>query len=365
MGASKNCIFILYWLFVGAWLLINLTMNDEVGLFGYLDRVHELAERPTALDKLNESIDWSCFEPVLKEHLNFKDRSKGGRKPLDSILMFKVLILQKYYNLSEEETEFQILDRFSFQRFLGLSVSDKVPDKNTIWLFKQRLGIPGVSALFDHFSACLQENGFAVSAGKILDASFVEVPRQQNSREENQQIKSGQIPKGWQGNAASLRQKDLDARWTTKGGHRYFGYKNHIKIDRQSKLIQRWQATPANTHDSQAMKSLVESTDGKLYADSAYNSWLILDWLTTKGIDPQINERAYRNRPLTQEQKVNNRAKSSVRARVEHVFGFMTNNMAADRIRCIGLKRATQSIGLGNLVYNLFRFKQLGGSMMS
>jgi hypothetical protein len=154
-------------------------MSNEVGLFGYLDRVHELAERPTALDKLNESIDWSCFEPVLKEHLNFKDRSKGGRKPLDSVLMFKVLILQKYYNLSEEETEFQILDRFSFQRFLGLSVSDKVPDKNTIWLFKQRLGIPGVSALFDHFSACLQENGFAVSAGKILDASFVEVPRQQ------------------------------------------------------------------------------------------------------------------------------------------------------------------------------------------
>ena len=340
-------------------------MNDEVGLFGYLDRVHELAERPTALDKLNESIDWSCFEPVLKEHLNFKDRSKGGRKPLDSILMFKVLILQKYYNLSEEETEFQILDRFSFQRFLGLSVSDKVPDKNTIWLFKQRLGIPGVSALFDHFSACLQENGFAVSAGKILDASFVEVPRQQNSREENQQIKSGQIPAGWQGNAASLRQKDLDARWTTKGGHRYFGYKNHIKVDRQGKLIQGWQATPANTHDSQAMKSLVESTDGKLYADSAYNSWLILDWLTTKGIDPQINERAYRNRPLTQEQKVNNRAKSSVRTRVEHAFGFMTNNMAADRIRCIGLKRATQNIGLGNLVYNLFRFKQLGGSMLS
>ena len=109
-----------------------------------------------------------------------------------------------------------------------------------------------------------------------FDASFVEVPRQQNSREENQQIKSGQIPKGWQGNAASLRQKDLDARWTTKGGHRYFGYKNHIKVDRQSKLIQR-----LNT-DSQAMKSLVESTDGKLYADSAYNSWLILDWLTTK-----------------------------------------------------------------------------------
>ena len=110
-------------------------MSGEAGLFGYLNRVNELAQRPTALEKLNESIDWSSFEPVLREHLNFKKRPKGGRKPLDSILMFKVLFLQKYYNLSEEETEFQILDRFSFQRFLGLSVSDKVPDENTIWLF--------------------------------------------------------------------------------------------------------------------------------------------------------------------------------------------------------------------------------------
>ena len=110
-------------------------MNGKVRLFGYLDRVNELTQRPIALEKLNESIDWSSFEPVLREHLNFKKRPKGGRKALDSILMFKVLFLQKYYNLSEEETEFQILDRFSFQRFLGLSVSDKVPDENTIWLF--------------------------------------------------------------------------------------------------------------------------------------------------------------------------------------------------------------------------------------
>ena len=88
-GASKNCIFIRYRLFFGDFLLINLTMNDEVGSFGYLDRVHELAERPTASDKLNESIDWSCFEPVLEEHLNCKDRPKGVLKPFDSIYCLK------------------------------------------------------------------------------------------------------------------------------------------------------------------------------------------------------------------------------------------------------------------------------------
>ena len=92
--------------------------------------------------------------------------------------MFKVLILQKYYNLSEEDTEFQILDRFSFQRFLGLSVADKVPDKNTIWLFKQRLGEDGIQALFDYFSTVLKAQSLRVNEGKIVAASFVEVPRQ-------------------------------------------------------------------------------------------------------------------------------------------------------------------------------------------
>lgn len=122
--------------------------------------------------------------------------------------------------------------------------------------------------------------------------------------------------------------------------------------------------TAVNTHDSQAIEALIGPCDGSLYVDSAYHSWLMLDCLRGKGIEPHINERAYRNRPLTQDQKDNNRIKSSVRARVEHVFGFMANSMGAARIRCIGLNRAKQSIGLGNLVYNLFRFKQLGGSML-
>ena len=156
-------------------------MNTEIGFSDYLERVEQLAARPTALDQLNQCIDWSSFEPVLKKNLNYKKRNKGGRKPYDPLLMFKVLILQKYYNLSEEDTEFQILDRFSFQRFLALSISDKVPDKNTIWLFKQRLSQDGVKALFDHFSTVLYAQGLGVNEGKIVDASFVEVPRQQNT----------------------------------------------------------------------------------------------------------------------------------------------------------------------------------------
>ena len=338
-------------------------MNTEIGFSDYLERVEQLAARPTALDQLNQRIDWSSFEPVLKKNLNYKKRNKGGRKPYDPLLMFKVLILQKYYNLSEEDTEFQILDRFSFQRFLALSISDKVPDKNTIWLFKQRLSQDGVKALFDHFSTVLYAQGLGVNEGKIVDASFVEVPRQQNTSQENKQLKDGQIPQHWQDKPARLRQKDTHARWTTKAGHRYFGYKNHIKVDESTKLIDTWHVTEASAHDSTAIKDLIENSDKVLYADSAYSSELMLHWLRTKGIEPRINERAYRNRPLSDEQKQTNRSKSRIRSRVEHVFGFLTNSMKADFVRCIGLSRIRQSIGLGNLIYNMFRFKQLGCTM--
>lgn len=278
--------------------------------------------------------------------------------------MFKVLVLQKYYNLSEEDTEFQILDRFSFQRFLGLSVADKVPDKNTIWLFKQRLGETGIQALFEHFSKVLNAQGLSVGEGKIVDASFVEVPRQQNTSAENQQLKSGEIPEDWTAKPARQRQKDTDARWTTKAGHRYFGYKNHIKVNQATKLIETWEVTAASTHDSTAIKALVKDSDKALYADSAYSSELMLHWLKTKGIEPRINERAYRNRPLSDEQKRSNPSKSRIRARVEHVFAFLGNSMKADFTRCIGLSRTKQSIGLGNLIYNMFRFKQLGSTML-
>ena len=310
-------------------------MSTEIGFFDYLERVEQLAAKPTALDQLNQCIDWSRFESVLKSNLNYKERSKGGRRPYAVLLMFKVLILQKYYNLSEEDTEFQILDRFSFQRFLGLSVSDKVPDKNTIWLFKQRLGEDGIKALFDHFSTVLRAQGLSVNEGKLAGQTCSSAPKRCG---------------------CSLDHKVRTSLLWLQEPHKS---RRIHQADRTT--------AAANSHDSTAMNDLVDASDQRLYADSAYNSFLMLNWLKNgKGVDPQINERAYRNRPLSDEQKQNNRIKSKTRARVEHVFAFFVNSMKrADHIRCIGLSRARQNIGLGNLIYNLFRFKQLGGTMLA
>ena len=127
------------------------TGENQGGLFDYQQRCRELAARGTGLDRLNAAVDWAAFRPVLAAHLAYGDGAAGGRPAWDPVLMFKVLVLQKYHGLSDEQAEFQILDRFSFQRFLGLGVGDKVPDQKTIWVFKERLGAAGVRELFERF----------------------------------------------------------------------------------------------------------------------------------------------------------------------------------------------------------------------
>src|SRR5512136_2773831 len=114
--------------------------------------------------------------------------------------MFKVLVLQSLYNLSDERLEFQIRDRISFMRFLDLGLGDAVPDEKTIWLFRQQLTEAGlIKRLFQEFDAFLEDKGFSARKGQIIDASIIEAPRQRNSREENRQIKAGQIPEDWSG----------------------------------------------------------------------------------------------------------------------------------------------------------------------
>jgi IS5 family transposase len=146
--------------------------------------------------------------------------------------MFKVLVLQKYHNLSDEKTEFQIGDRFSFMQFLGLQPGDSVPDEKTIWDFKGLLdkdGRDGARKLFECFASELS------GEGSIVDASFVDAPRQGNTREQNAQIQAGERPQGFDADTAKGRQKDCDARWTKKNTETYYGYKNHAKVDTKSK----------------------------------------------------------------------------------------------------------------------------------
>jgi len=149
----------------------------------------------------------------LEEAFSKGEKAVGGARPYDYVMMFKILILQRYYNISDDKMEFAIQDRLSFMRFLGLTLSDKVPDAKTIWLFKENLTQKNLAEkLFELFLSELQKKRLLMNERKMVDASFVEVPIQRNSREENKQIKEGKTPDEWKKNPHKLSQKDTDAR---------------------------------------------------------------------------------------------------------------------------------------------------------
>jgi len=337
----------------------------EKGFFDEDARLSELSKKGDFLEKLNNNIAWEIFREPVEKALREKERKgPGGRPPNDAVIMVKTLILRELYQLSDDAMEFQIMDRLSFQRFLGLSLSDDVPDAKAIWYYRNELTKAGViKKLFYRFYKELEKKRIIANKGIIVDATFSEVPRQRNSREENQEIKEGKVPEEWQKeeNEAKLRQKDTDARWTKKNGQSHYGYKNHIKVDAKSKIIKGYTVTSAEVHDSQETEALLDDGDvGQLmYGDSAYRSEEIEEVLAKRNVKSMIHEKAYRNRPLTKTQKRRNRAKSRTRARVEHVFGFMENTMKITRLRPIGKQRIEGIIGLINLTYNMCRYLQV------
>jgi IS5 family transposase len=338
---------------------------NPLGLFDDHFLMEKLTKLGDPLQKLNDYIDWAIFKTPIDGAFSGeqKDKSKGGRPSFDKLIMFKALLIQSLYNLSDDQLEYQIIDRASFKRFLGLKKSDKVPDSKTFWLFREQLiEKDAIMGLFNIFNETLDAAGVFANEGKMIDASFVEAPRQRNTREENQHIKeTGAAPADWKEKPHKLCQKDIDARWTKKNHTTFYGYKNHIKSDTKTKLIEEFEVTDASVHDSQAIeKLLTEKDEGQpLYADSAYTGEEQEKVYKKKNVINKVNEKGYRNKPLTEEQKANNKEKSRTRARVEHIFGFVENSMNGSIVRTIGIARAKAKIGMMNLTYNICRCVQL------
>jgi IS5 family transposase len=336
--------------------------HKDYGFFDQDIRLSKLSQLGDPLERLNKGVDFEIFRLILIEKLSKLSLGSGGRPPYDYVMMFKILILQRYYNLSDDQVEFQINDRLSFMRFLDLTIADDVPDSKTVWHFKEQLvDIELVESLFEVFILELEKLNLIINEGKIVDASFVETPRQRNSREDNATIKNGETPASFLENEHKLAQKDLDARWTKKNNINYYGYKNHVKVDSKSKIITGYLVTDASVHDSQVLDNLLDSKDEgqPLWADSAYTGENQEQIIEDKKMTNEVCEKGYKNKPLTQAQKDSNTEKSKTRSRVEHIFGFMEMSMNQMYLYCIGQKRTTAMIGLMNLTYNMFRKIQL------
>ena len=312
---------------------------EQRTFFGENEKLRKLSKMGDPLEQLNRYIDWRIFEATLTEILYKENGNLGGRPAYDYVLMFKIAILQQIYNLSDDACEYQINDRISFQRFLGLSIDSTIPDAKTIWAFKEKMSkAEKGKEVFEVFAKQLKMAGVITHKGSIVDASFVEVPRQH--KEDKQ---------------------DKDASWTKKRDEYHYGYKNNVKVDADSKLISKYSVCPANVADNKAIPALVDKDDEKLYGDKAYVGKNIESAI--KEINPRIKirilKKAFRNRPLSEKDKKLNTLKSKIRSKVEHVFGQMKQSMNGLEIRCKGISRATTSVMLKNLTYNLKRFAYL------
>lgn len=320
----------------------------QMNLFWQRKRQEKHTSLVPPVFRLNSLVDFEIFRPTLMKIRH--PSPKGGRPPLDEVMMFKILVLQRLYQLSDDAMEFQLYDRKSFLAFVGIRDGDTIPDAKTIWSFRNSLAQAGLEqGLFKTFDALLQKQGYHARSGQILDAEIIEVRRPRSQKEEDYKTPSAKA------------QMDKDASYTKKRDTTFFGYKNHVNVDRRHKLIRTYKVETAAPHDSQFFEVLLDPANSSLdlWADSAYSSEKIEGLCEKKAYRHHIHQRAYRNKPLNGRQKRSNAAKSKVRARVEHVFAESKNWGKRFMVRGIGIVRNRFDIGLKNLVYNLRRYEFL------
>jgi len=351
-----------------------------VGQPGFFDRDRRYAALSAAgdpLERLALVVDFELFRDGLELALARSDRAKGGRPPYDAVLMFKVLVLQTLYTLSDDQTEYQIRDRLSFMRFLGLALEDRVPDAKTIWLYREQLTEAGaILRLFERFDAALRAAGYLAMSGQIVDATVVEARRPRLTQDEKATVKTGSVPATW--SKAKRAQMDTDGRWTIKRGRRrsaagdrqvrvtaeilipMFGYKNHLGIDRRHGLIRSFTVTDAATHDGGQLGRLLDpdNTARPVWADTAYRSAANVALLARRGLVPQFQRAKPRSRPMPPHIARGNATRARVRVAVEHVFATQKCRLGL-LIRTVGLARATTKLGLANLVTNMRRLAWL------
>jgi len=363
-------------------------MAGRGGFFDTDDRLAWLSAAGDPLERLAKVVDFELFRSELEVALARSDRSKGGRPPYDAVLMFKVLVLQTLYTLSDEAAEYQVRDRLSFMRFVGLALhagggmppASWVPDAKTLWLYRERLVRAGAfDSLFARFDAAVRDKGYLALGGQIIDATVVEARRPHLTRDEKDTIKGGGVPDDW--TPARRAQIDTEGRWTIKRGRKreapgggqprqalgaiavpMFGYKNHLGIDRTHGFVRRFVVTHAARHDGSQLGEVLDRSNlaRSVWADTAYRSKANLAMMERRGFFPEVQRPKPRGRTMPEHIRRGNATRARIRAHVEHVFAAEKRGFKLV-IRTIGLARAKAKIALPNLAYNFRRLAWIEG----
>lgn len=265
--------------------------------------------------RIEREINWSGIRARLERLYH----PTMGRPSFPPLVLLKTLLLQQWYSLSDPEAEEGIRDRLSFQRFLGLRLSDPVPDETTICRFRSKLLEDRLYQwLFKEINRQLEQKGLIIKQGSIVDATLV---------------KSHYRP------APPHEAKDPDASWTVKQDQPHYGYKAHVTVDHGSELIREVEITPAHVHDTGVFREMVVGDERVVYADKGYSGEANEEYLQSRGIQCGIMEKAKRGHPLTRGQKKRNRLISRIRTAVERCFGILKEHYGYVRVRYRGIAR--------------------------
>jgi IS5 family transposase len=292
------------------------------------------------LQKLESVLDFAPIEAALREAYT----ATRGRDPHDPLVMFKMTLLQHFYDLSDPECEAQVADRRSFREFCGLGLGDRVPDETALVRFRARLVARGLhTRLLGVVNAQLEARGLMVKTVTLVDATIVESARRKPTRAE--------VAEGTAG--------DPGATYTSKGGKAYYGYKAHIAADGEHTLIRAAELTAASMHDSRKFKDVCPADTEVAIADKAYASAEHEAWLEARGIHSGIMQPARTNRPLSEEQQEINGWLAAARAGIEKIFGHWKRVLGWRRMRYTGLLKGTLELQLKSVAWNLKRLVTL------
>jgi IS5 family transposase len=287
------------------------------------------------LEGLERLVDWG----PLRLELETLFSAATGRLPRPPLMVFKMLLLQHCYGLSDPQCEEVVGDRLSWRRFVGPSFEDKVPDETTLVRFRGRLVAAGLhERLLGLVNGQLAAQGLILKRVTLVDATLLQAARRAPRKGE---------PKGG----------DPAADHTVKAGQPHYGYKAHVAVDEAHTLIRRAELSAASDHDSRHFEAVVRGDEQMVTADKAYWSQVGSAWLAARGIENGILRRGARNGPLGEPARQLNRCLSGVRSGIEKVFGHWKRSLGYRRVRYLGLIR--NRLELKCVVWNLRRWVNL------
>lgn len=323
----------------------------QIGQLSFTDELVSDAARSNAtLQRVSELVDWGSLEALLS---GLRSGSMGA-PAYPSMALFKALLLQQWYGLSDPALEEALVDRLSFRRFLGLSLSDQVPDHSTLWRFRELLAKSGLAErAFALITAQIEFSGFILKRGTLIDASLV---RSAVNSPDPPSTPPPPDANGKPGSKLVRSPHDPDATWTKKEGKYFFGYKAHVAMDQGSRIVRRATFTPANVNDTVPADDLICGDEKTVYADKAYDSNARRAKLKALGIRDGIARRANRWHELPRSAIRRNELISHTRAAVEPLFALLKNTYRFARARHRGLVRNATAFYLALAAMNLKRW---------